>query len=108
MLHPSHPGEILREYMGERITVSALAEHLHVTRSTLSMILNARAGISALMSLKLDEAFGTSEGFWMRLQTNYDLAQARRAKRLKIQPVSTLLASIPTRRRAATPVSSSR
>jgi plasmid maintenance system antidote protein VapI len=42
------------------------------------------------MSLKLDDAFGTSEGFWLRLQTNYDLAQARRIKRTRIRPVSTI------------------
>ena len=50
------------------MTVSALAVHLGVTRSNLSMILNGRAGVSAAMSLKLDDAFLTSEGFWLRLQ----------------------------------------
>ena len=44
-----------------------------------------RAGISPLMSLKLDEAFGTSEGLWYKLQANYDLAQARRVKRAKVR-----------------------
>jgi antitoxin HigA-1 len=90
MFNPSHPGEILRQYMGDTLTISALATHLGVTRANLSMILNARAGISASMSLKLDDAFGTSEGFWLRLQTNYDLAQARRNKKVKIRPVSTI------------------
>jgi addiction module HigA family antidote len=90
MFNPSHPGEILRQYMGEGLTVSALAAHLGVTRANLSMILNARSGISPSMSLKLDDAFGTSEGFWLRLQTNYDLAQARRLKKRKIRHVSTI------------------
>jgi addiction module HigA family antidote len=90
MFNPSHPGEILRQYMGADLTVSALAAHLGVTRANLSMILNGRAGISAPMSLKLDDAFSTSEGFWLRLQTNYDLAQARRLKRRKIRPVSSI------------------
>ena len=90
MFNPSHPGTILRQYMGDDLTVSALAAHLGVTRANLSMILNARSGISASMSLKLDDAFGTSEGFWLRLQTNYDLAQARRTKRVKIRPVATI------------------
>jgi addiction module HigA family antidote len=85
MLNPSHPGSILREYMGEKITVSALAKHLGVTREHLSTILNERAGVSPLMSLKLDEAFGTSEGLWYKLQANYDLAQARRVKRAKVR-----------------------
>lgn len=84
MLKPSHPGSILREYMGTVITVSALAKHLGVTREHLSTVLNERAGISPLMALKLDEAFGTSEGLWYKLQANYDLAQARRVKRAKV------------------------
>jgi plasmid maintenance system antidote protein VapI len=46
------------------------------------------------MSLKLDDAFGTSEGFWLRLQTNYDLAQARRAKKKKIRPVATIRSQV--------------
>jgi plasmid maintenance system antidote protein VapI len=50
------------------------------------------------MSLKLDDAFGTSEGFWLRLQTNYDLAQARRLKKGKIRPVGTI--KLQTRRLA--------
>jgi addiction module HigA family antidote len=85
MYNPAHPGEILREFMGNDLTVSDLAKHLGVTRANLSMILNGRAGISPLMSLKLDEAFGTSEGLWTRLQNQYDLARARRMKRTKIK-----------------------
>jgi addiction module HigA family antidote len=101
MFNPSHPGEILRQYMGDDLTVSALAAHLGVTRANLSMILNGRSGISAPMSLKLDDAFGTSEGFWLRLQTNYDLAQARRVKRKKIRPVATIRTQTRNRTKAA-------
>lgn len=87
MYDPAHPGELIREYMGEQMTVSALAKHLGMTRAHLSMILNGRAGISALTSMKLDEAFETSEGFWWRVQQGYDYAQARRIKREKIAPL---------------------
>ncbi len=100
MFNPSHPGEILRQYMGGDLTVSAVAAHLGVTRANLSMILNGRSGISAPMSLKLDDAFGTSEGFWLRLQTNYDLAQARRIKRKKIRPVTTIRSQTRSRTKA--------
>jgi addiction module HigA family antidote len=84
MYDPAHPGEMLREFMGD-MTVSALAKHLGVTRANLSMLLNGRSGVSPLMSLKLDEAFGNSEGLWIRLQNQYDLAHARRIKRPKIK-----------------------
>ena len=101
MFNPSHPGEILRQYMGDDLTVSALAVHLGVTRANLSMILNGRSGVSAPMSLKLDDAFGTSEGFWLRLQTNYDLAQARRAKKKTIRPIATIRPQAKTRAKSA-------
>src|ERR1700761_2638383 len=87
MFNPCHPGELIREEMGDAITVTALARHLGVPRAPLSSILNGRAGISALMSLKLDETFGKSEGFFSRVQQGYDLAQARRIKRKKIRPL---------------------
>ena len=82
--NPAHPGRVLREFMGD-MTMSALAKHLGVARNNLSLILNEKAGISALMGLKLDEAFGTSEGLWLRLQLQYDMAQARKKKRPKIR-----------------------
>ncbi len=84
MFNPPHPGECLREEMGDTLTVTALATHLGVTRAHLSMILNGRAGISPLMSLKLDEAFHKSDGFWFRMQNQYDLAQAKKMKRKRI------------------------
>jgi addiction module HigA family antidote len=87
MFNPCHPGELIRAAMGRKITVTALAKHLGVTRAHLSTILNGRAGISPLMSLKLDETFSKSDGFFFRVQGGYDLAQARRVKRKKLKPL---------------------
>jgi len=97
MFNPPHPGECLREQMGRSVTVTALAKHLDVTRAHLSMILNGRAGISPLMSLKLDEAFNKSHGFWFGMQQAYDLAQARKVKRKKVAS----LQKLPVFRKAA-------
>jgi addiction module HigA family antidote len=92
MFNPPHPGAGVRAWMGDEITVSALAKHLGMTRANLSMILNGRLGISAMVALKLSEAFPKTDAqFWMNLQTQYDLAQARKRKRTKIAPASTLL-----------------
>ena len=88
MYNPSHPGRLIRSAMGKSITITALAKHLGVTRAHLSVILNGRAGVSPLMSLKLDEAFSKSDGFFFRVQQGYDLAQARRVKRKKIKPIT--------------------
>jgi addiction module HigA family antidote len=88
MFNPPHPGAGIRAWMGDTITVSALAKHLGMTRANLSMILNGRLGVSALVAIKLAEAFPKTDArFWMDLQTQYDLARARRKKRAKILPI---------------------
>ena len=86
MMHtPAHPGEIIQEYMeGLGLTVSALAEHLKITRANLSRIIHGKTGVSAEMALRLSEAFGTSPEVWIRLQANYDLAKALRGRRVRI------------------------
>jgi addiction module HigA family antidote len=83
MYNPAHPGEILREHMGT-MPVSRLADHLGVSRVTLSRLLNGSSGVSAEMALRLSEALGTSPEMWLNLQTQYDLWQASRARRKKV------------------------
>ena len=46
MYNPAHPGSVLREWLGE-MQVSEAAAKLHVSRVTLSRILNGKAGISS-------------------------------------------------------------
>lgn len=86
LMHNSpHPGKVLREYLGT-IEVSEAANRLHVSRTTLSRILNGKSGISAEMGLKLSEALGTHAVFWSGLQLDYDLYQATRKRRPRIAP----------------------
>lgn len=85
MHNPPHPGKVLREYLGD-IEIAEAADRLKVTRSTLSRIVNGRAGVSAEMSLRLSEALGTHASFWAGLQLDYDLWNATRKRRPKIQP----------------------
>jgi addiction module HigA family antidote len=88
MFNASHPGSVLREWMGTDITVAALAKHLNVTRPMLSNILHGKAGISAAMAIKLSEAFpATDARFWLALQSNYELSRALRERRKKIPPL---------------------
>lgn len=77
MHNPAHPGEVLREYLPEGLSVTDAANHLGVTRVALSRILNSKAGISAEMDLLLSDALGTSPGFWSRIQVQYDIWQAK-------------------------------
>ena len=86
MFNPSHPGGVLREYLGER-SVTEVAAHLRVSRVALSRVLNGKAAVSAEMSLRLSEALGTSPGMWFEMQNAYDFWLASRAKRDRIRPL---------------------
>ncbi|MCL4316276.1 MAG: helix-turn-helix domain-containing protein, partial [Gammaproteobacteria bacterium] len=46
MFNPAHPGEVLREYLPEGMTVKEAAKRLGVTRQALSALLNGRSGVS--------------------------------------------------------------
>lgn len=81
MYNPAHPGEVLRDYLGEA-EVTSLARRLRVARTTLSRVLNGHAGISASMAIRLAEVLpNTSPEFWLKMQMNYDLWEARKAKK---------------------------
>lgn len=88
MFNPAHPGELVKERLG-RLSVSAAAEHLGVSRVTLSRLINGKAGVSAEMALRLGEAFGTEPELWLKLQMNYDLWHASRKRRSKIRLIKT-------------------
>jgi addiction module HigA family antidote len=79
MFNPSHPGKILKDvYLPDyNLSVSAFALKIGVSRNTASEIINGRSGISAEMALKLEKAFKVSAKFWLDLQTQYDLWQAK-------------------------------
>ena len=78
MHNPPHPGEIIKSLCLETLGVSVTeaAKALHVSRKTLSAILNGRAGISPEMAVRLSIAFGTSAESWLNPQTEYDLWHA--------------------------------
>ena len=77
MHNPAHPGELLREYFPEGMSVTEAAKRLKISRQSLSAVLNGRAGISADMALRLAAALGTNADFWLRVQMQYDLWQAK-------------------------------
>ena len=75
MYNPPHPGLVIREYLDD-VTVSDAAKHLGITRTSLSRILNGKTGISPLMAIKLEKAFGGIKAeSWLAMQAKYDLWQ---------------------------------
>jgi addiction module HigA family antidote len=84
MHNPPHPGEVLREYLGD-ITVTQAAMKLGVNRVTLSRVVTGSSGISPDMAYRLGDAFGTSPELWAGMQLQYDLYQAGKLNRPKIE-----------------------
>ena len=88
MFNPPHPGEILREDCLKplRLTVTAAAKGLGVSRGSLSELLNGHNGVSAEMAIRLEKAGWGSPDSWLRNQLSYDLWNARRrAKAIKVK-----------------------
>lgn len=83
MHNPPHPGEVLRAYLGD-ITISEAALKLGVNRVTLSRVVSGSSGISADMAYRLAQAFGTSAEMWAGMPMQYELYQASKIKRPKI------------------------
>ena len=75
------PGEILLEEflkpMG--ITQYRLAKEIGVSQRRIGEIVAGKRAVTADTGLRLSRFFGTSDGFWVGLQTDYDTAQAKDA-----------------------------
>jgi addiction module HigA family antidote len=80
MARPSHPGQFVRmEVIAPLgLTVTEAARALRVTRPALSALLNGRASLSPEMALRIEKAFGPRMDTLLRMQTAFDIAQARR------------------------------
>lgn len=79
-LPPMHPGEVLREEFMKpmNLTAYALAKALGVPRTRIERIASERTGITADTALRLSRYFGNSAGFWLNLQSRYDILIAQR------------------------------
>ena len=97
-MKPVHPGEILREEfmipLGLSMNKMAMALRVPVTR--IADIVNERRGITADTALRFARYFKNSPGFWMNLQTRYDLEVADDEISAKVtrdvQPLETVTA----------------
>lgn len=79
MHSPSHIGEFVREIVeGHDLNVSSAARVLGVTRQTLSILLNCHGGLSPDMALRLEKAFGVRMDTLLKMQTAWEIAEARK------------------------------
>jgi addiction module HigA family antidote len=87
MKNPPHPGQVVRRAIMEdlHLTITAAAEGLGVSRKQLTQIVNAHAGISPEMAIRLEKGIGSTAEAWLRMQAAYDLAQAQKGSTIKIK-----------------------
>ncbi len=86
-----HPGEILLEEFLKPMGISQnkIARDIGVPPRRINEIVHAKRSITADTALRLAKYFGMSESFWMGLQADFDLEEARRrlGRRLdQVQP----------------------
>jgi addiction module HigA family antidote len=83
MLNPVHPGRFLRTEIidAHGLSVTEAARILHVSRPTLSSLLNARADLSGEMALRFEKAFGVDMDTLMRMQNSWNIVRTRRREK---------------------------
>lgn len=74
-LAPIHPGEVLLEEFLKPMGISQyrLAKDISVSARRINEIVHGTRAITADTGLRLSRYFGTSERFWLNLQTRYDI-----------------------------------
>jgi addiction module HigA family antidote len=81
-MHPTFSVHAGRWLMSEIVepsgrSITDLAAEMSISRQALSTVLNGHSRISAEMALRFEKQFKISADILMRMQTSYDLAQAR-------------------------------
>lgn len=90
MHDPPHPGEVIRALCLEPLdlSVTEAADHLGVSRKTLSELLNGRSGVSPEMAIRLSIAFDTTPESWLSMQMEYDLWRTEKKRnQLKVKKI---------------------
>ncbi len=77
---PTHPGEMLLEEFLKPMGLSQreLSNAVRVPYQRVNELVNGRRGMTPATALRLAKYFRMSPGFWMNLQTRWDLFHAQR------------------------------
>jgi len=89
-----HPGEVLLEEFLTPLGISqnALARAAGVPPRRVNEIVLGKRGVTADTAVRLAVALGTSERFWLGLQADYELEEARRALKKKVNQIERIAA----------------
>jgi antitoxin HigA-1 len=85
-LAPVHPGEILKETLEDLgMSMNQLAQALRVPANRITGIVAGDRAITGETALRLARYFGTTPGYWIGMQAQYDLETARDRFEAEIQ-----------------------
>lgn len=87
MFNPPHPGEVLREFLPDDMTIEEIARRLAISRVQLSRILNARSAISADMAIRIGLLTNTTPESWLTGQMKWDLWRAAQKPVPDVEPL---------------------
>lgn len=89
-LHNAHAGEILASEFMEPLglTVDELASTIEVEQSRLHAVIDGDATMDAELDLRLARYFRMSEGFFLRLQDDHELLEAKRALNGRLERIA--------------------
>ena len=88
-----HPGEILLEefLLPLGISQNKLANDIEVPPRRINEIVHRLRAVTADTDLRLSRALGTSEGFWLGLQADYDMEERKKAIHQKLRKIKLLI-----------------
>jgi addiction module HigA family antidote len=88
-----HPGEILLEefLLPLDISQNRLANDIGVPPRRINEIVHGKRSVTADTDLRLSRALGTSEGFWLGLQADYDLEEKKVSLKDKLVKIKSLI-----------------
>jgi antitoxin HigA-1 len=100
---PPHPGEVLREQILTRLTLTRkeLAAKLGVSLTRLSDVLAERRPVSLDLARRLGKAFGNGARYWLALQMQHDVWTAEREGAIEVAPIHFPVGAVANRKPAA-------
>ncbi len=90
-----HPGKILLEefLLPLGISQNRLARDISVPPRRINEVIHGKRAITADTDLRFAQAFGTSEGFWLGLQNDYDLEERKAIIKSDLKHIQNLAAN---------------
>ncbi len=90
LIELSTPGEVLKEEFLDPMEISpyALAKSIFVDPPRIAAIIKGKRKITADTALRFSKFFGNSAGFWMNMQSRYDLEVLSEEKENELNKIS--------------------